>query len=133
MIDGCPRPVSGDSQHSANHHSQLFAGQARDMYFGKGEGKLCLAGFGCGITSTLYLNDVLNSLPTTAAAPFNAYQRQHDPIIRVGTGKTRWILAQMAGKEKSPKQDWYVLLGAFDLVKKMKEKLGRSKRKRFNN
>jgi hypothetical protein len=28
----------------------------------------------------LDLNEVLNSLPTAADAPFNAYRRQHDPI-----------------------------------------------------
>jgi hypothetical protein len=31
------------------------------------------------LTTTLDLNDVLNSLPTAKDAPFNAYQRQHDP------------------------------------------------------
>ncbi|KAF1814946.1 WD40 repeat-like protein [Eremomyces bilateralis CBS 781.70] len=58
--------MSGNNQHisglSASDHSQLFAGQAHDVYVGKNEA----------------LNVVLDSLPTAADASFNAYQRQRD-------------------------------------------------------
>ncbi|CAN9240537.1 unnamed protein product [Alternaria alternata] len=48
----------------ANDHSQIVAGTVLGpVYFGRNED----------------LNDALNSLPTAKDAPFNAYQRQHDP------------------------------------------------------
>ncbi|PZD22953.1 WD40 repeat protein, partial [Pyrenophora tritici-repentis] len=48
----------------ASDHSQIVAGTVHGpVYFGRNED----------------LNDTLNTLPTARDAPFNAYQRQHDP------------------------------------------------------
>jgi hypothetical protein len=58
---------------SANNNSQVVAGTVQgSVYFGASESERLADG-------SPDLNNVLNSLPTAADAPFNAYQRQHDP------------------------------------------------------
>ncbi|RYN71680.1 hypothetical protein AA0119_g13653, partial [Alternaria tenuissima] len=48
----------------ASDHSQIVAGTVHgSVYFGTNDN----------------LNDTLNALPTATDAPFNAFQRQHDP------------------------------------------------------
>ncbi|TVY12551.1 hypothetical protein LARI1_G009377, partial [Lachnellula arida] len=61
------QPIPGNNQSigglSASNNSNLLAGQFRDVYIGESKS----------------LNDVLESLPTAADAPFNSYRRQREP------------------------------------------------------
>src|SRR5436190_294793 len=77
--------MSGSSLHasgiSASNNSKIIVVQAQDAHF-RSEGELYQLTAvlrNQKLTGCPDLNNVLKSLPIAKDAPFNAYQRQHDP------------------------------------------------------
>jgi hypothetical protein len=106
--------MSGSSLHasgfSANNNSKIIVVQTQDAHFGRGEGELYQPAAvlrNQKLTGGLDLNAVLNSLPTAKDAPYNAYQRQHDPTCLPNTrvGLLQQIY-EWADGENSPSIFW---------------------------
>jgi len=73
---------------SASNNSKIIVVQAQNAHFGGSEGELYQPATvlrNQKLTGGLDLNAVLNSLPTAKDAPFNAYQRQHEPTCHPDT------------------------------------------------